>query len=473
MSPTIALLLAALAAPPASSDVEDPTPEAPRDPWLQRWPAERNIGTLDVFGGLMVMRPQLELFEPDPAAVDQGYVPLRSVAPEIGARVGFFPGRVVGLELEGSLMPTRTTTRRSALVWAVRGNVLLQLPTYSLTPFAVVGPSLLGVASGEGAVGHDQDFGVHFGVGLRAQLNRHLGLRLDIRDTLTSRRGLDAGFAHTPEVLLSVSVSLGRSPSLTPLPTSGRTRDDVDGDGVPNEVDACPSVGGYEQYRGCLDDPLGDRDGDGVVDAEDLCVDTPGEPDIGCPYIHEAYDMDGDGIDNESDRCPSIAGLSQYQGCPDTDGDGIHDLDDECADQSENYNGFADDDGCPDQRPFVLPIKPLFFDDVSFERGRHRIGAESYPVLDDAVEKLESFTEVRLEIRGHTDSAGREEDNLRISLERAQAVKDYLVEHGIEPERLEVRGVGSTQPIARNDTDRGRAANRRVELRIVSASDRR
>jgi len=91
--------------------------------------------------------------------------------------------------------------------------------------------------------------------------------------------------------------------------------------------------------------------------------------------------------------------------------------------------------------------------------------------LNEAGKALSSdaLSGMRIEIAGHTDSIGAEEANLRLSRERARAVKDFLCErHGISPDRLICRGYGESRPVASNETEEGRARNRRVVFRSLS-----
>ncbi len=75
---------------------------------------------------------------------------------------------------------------------------------------------------------------------------------------------------------------------------------------------------------------------------------------------------------------------------------------------------------------------------------------------------------MKIEIAGHTDSVGSEMYNLRLSEARANAVRDYLIQHGISPDRLIAKGYGESRPIAPNTTREGRAKNRRVEFTVIS-----
>jgi len=108
------------------------------------------------------------------------------------------------------------------------------------------------------------------------------------------------------------------------------------------------------------------------------------------------------------------------------------------------------------------------FRDINFEFGSAKIteGTKSY--LDAVVLLMSKTDNINLVVEGHTDNVGSEETNEQLSLDRAKAVVDYLVSKGIEPSRLSFKGLGSTMPIASNDSQEGRERNRRVEMEIIA-----
>lgn len=105
---------------------------------------------------------------------------------------------------------------------------------------------------------------------------------------------------------------------------------------------------------------------------------------------------------------------------------------------------------------------------VFFAPGSPILDLESSVDLDRAVSFLRANPEVRVEIGGHTDSEGSPEENERLSLDRAESVKAYMVGNRVDPKRIEVVGYGQTRPIAENTSPEGRALNRRVEMRILA-----
>src|SRR5262249_3825185 len=105
---------------------------------------------------------------------------------------------------------------------------------------------------------------------------------------------------------------------------------------------------------------------------------------------------------------------------------------------------------------------------IRFVNGTAQLAPDTAPVLDGVVDVLVNHKEIkRLRVEGHTDDVGVAGANQQLSRDRAAAVVQYLVEQGIDPERLLAEGYGASRPIAPNLTRRGREQNRRVEFHIV------
>jgi outer membrane protein OmpA-like peptidoglycan-associated protein len=255
--------------------------------------------------------------------------------------------------------------------------------------------------------------------------------------------GLSRGWG-TPDVRAFVQV--GASKKAAPAPEPEPEPVDTDGDGVLDDADRCPEtpedVDGFEDTDGCLDD---DNDADGVSDATDACPMQPEDAD----------------------------GFADDDGCPDddNDGDGIADVDDACINAAEVLNGVDDTDGCPDEAAAVLDEDKgeiVIIDQVYFDLGKATIRAESHGILDAVAAVLAANPDVAgVEVQGHTDVRGSAASNLRLSQERVDAVRAYLIEAGIDADRLIAKGYGETQPIVEARTEAEHAQNRRVQFVVL------
>ncbi len=183
-------------------------------------------------------------------------------------------------------------------------------------------------------------------------------------------------------------------------------------------------------------------------------------------------DRDGDGIPDRDDRCPRRAedrdGYMDEDGCPeaDNDRDGVLDHADGCPNAPENRDGVDDGDGCPDhirvEGGLITTIEPVYF-----RTGSDEILPRSHGMLREVASVMQANPSMRLRIEGHTDNMGARDDNLRLSVRRARSVRRFLIENGVEEDRLTARGYGERRPIASNATARGRFRNRRVEFHIT------
>lgn len=141
----------------------------------------------------------------------------------------------------------------------------------------------------------------------------------------------------------------------------------------------------------------------------------------------------------------------------DSDGDGVVDSRDKCPGTPRGAK--VDGDGC------VL-AQTLTLRDVTFDFNSSRLTLNGQRILDTVVAFLRADPKVNLTVGGHTDGKGSAAYNLKLSQARAESVRNYLVEKGISAARLDAKGYGMAHPVASNDTEEGREANRRVELVI-------
>ena len=230
---------------------------------------------------------------------------------------------------------------------------------------------------------------------------------------------------------------------------------DTDGDGIPDKDDACPQVKGLKEFNGCPD-----TDGDGIPDKDDACPEVAGPKQFnGCP------DTDGDGIADKDDKCPDVAGPAENGGCPwpDTDGDGVLDKDDLCPEVA----GPASNKGCPEPDEKEQKQLNQYAKTILFDTGKATIKFQSAEVLNQILNVLKKYPNSRFRIEGHTDSVGKKAKNMILSQNRADAVKVYLIQGGIDASRLESQGFGPEKPIASNKNKKGRELNRRVEINLI------
>lgn len=191
-----------------------------------------------------------------------------------------------------------------------------------------------------------------------------------------------------------------------------------------------------------LDDGVEDENHNGVLDADET------DPRV--------RDTDGGGIPDHAERMDRRQD-PRNPNDDDRDGDGVADHVDQCLDSpADSAVGPA---GCPALQDTIR------LEGVRFETGSAQISEESLPHLFEALSLIQHFPDVRFEIAGHTDSRGREANNRRLSQRRADAILRWLVEYGADSARFEARGYGSSQPTDTNQTEDGRARNRRIEFR--------
>ncbi len=238
------------------------------------------------------------------------------------------------------------------------------------------------------------------------------------------------------------------------------------------------------RQAGVLVDPRGcprDSDGDAIADGLDRCSETPRGATVdalGCPG-----DEDGDGVLDGLDRCPRTAAGARVNqtGCAPgqspnaptpTEAPTPTGAPPPPAAAAAVPPAITRDDAPP---PAAAPAKPSgkltagILPNVGFESGTARLSSSSYVALDSLVQILVADPGQRIEILAHTDNSGTAAANLHLTSLQADAVRNYLVTKGVPFQQVVARGMGSTVPLTPDTTPRGRAANRRVEVRPVTA----
>ncbi|MFK8036665.1 MAG: OmpA family protein [Crocinitomicaceae bacterium] len=151
-----------------------------------------------------------------------------------------------------------------------------------------------------------------------------------------------------------------------------------------------------------------------------------------------------------------------YDAHTDTDGDGVMDNLDECP----GVKGIADNYGCPAVSDEVKAILEGAIKGLVFATGSADINNASFSSLNKIVDLMKTDSTSKLILNGHTDNIGNAQNNQVLSLARAKAVRDYLVNREIATDRISPVGYGQTKPHVSNETEEGRLENRRVEFRI-------
>lgn len=341
-------------------------------------------------------------------------------------------------------------------------------------PFLDVGAGAFILAAGD--LEGDEDYHIHWGLGLRGMLLDWLALRIDARHILGDPAPTDAIFSNMLEVTLGLDFyawAEDKTPPDTDLdgildpddqcpkvagPAATGGCPDADGDGIVDAQDKCPNTPGKVELQGCPD-----TDGDGIADADDKCPNTPGVVEHkGCPPPPppKPADRDKDGVADKDDKCPDVPGLAIFQGCPDTDRDGIQDKDDKCP----KIPGVKEEQGCLPKAvsKFTGAIKGIYF-----SSGSAKIRKKSYKTLNRAVKVLAKWKTVRLQVEGHTDNRGKDSSNMKLSQARAESVMAYFVSKGLDKNRFIAKGFGEEKPIASNKSGKGRGKNRRIEFTVI------
>jgi outer membrane protein OmpA-like peptidoglycan-associated protein len=292
-------------------------------------------------------------------------------------------------------------------------------------------------------------------------------------------RGLIAG-PGTPDLRGVASISYVPG-TVAPQPLKPveppKADGDADKDGVANSLDRCVNEAEdadmFDDTDGC---PDFDNDADGFLDPHDKCpLDAEDndsfQDDDGCPE----KDNDADGINDAQDKCADQPedkdGYEDVDGCPedDNDSDGMIDGKDGCPNEPETINGNTDDDGCPDRGDALVVVTPSGVEIIeAVQFNGTAVSKASTNVLNQIGATLRAHQEiVRLKIVVHVQPTGDDAKDQDRSDKRAAAVRDWLVQWGISPNRLSVMGLGGTKPLVPAKQKNSALINDRVELIIL------
>jgi OOP family OmpA-OmpF porin len=404
-----------------------------------------------------------------------------------GARMSFGSGSGLGtfvLEGEGSYfsLPTSGTTTQ----YIPSRARLLYTPT--------VGPVALMMGGGavrtdylvkEPVSTHSSGYGYTALAGFRLGMGNYLAFRAEgVLDYLTHPVNASVGVRRNTNRSVQAGLSIPlwsrrpepreeqpqaattAAPTATPAPAPVYaavdaprekpevTLPDADRDGVPDVRDACwgTAAGSTVDSAGCA--VYRDSDSDGVIDARDACPGTPATETLDGRGCITGRDGDDDGVPDARDRC---------QGTP--AGTPVNSIGCEVKAPAAAVAAPVAAPAAAPVEMFKGPARTVTLRGVNFAPWKDELTEGSLAVLDDVARQLIESPTVKVEIAGHTDNRGAYTRNLRLSFERAQAVRAYLVMRGVDADRLVARGYGMSKPITENSTAAGRAMNRRVELR--------
>ena len=331
---------------------------------------------------------------------------------------------------------TRSSTTTPILGWRSHAR-MDYLPEAFLTPFAVLGLGGETLLSGSSEMDTpDTDPLIYAGVGAKVNLLDDLSVRADFRAGLMASRSENS--TSLLEFFVGAEYRLGkRKKAAKPYVEDKPILDDsviVEGDKATGggETKGKNTTAGQ---AGLQTDKV-DTDGDGIFSNVDQCPDQP---------------EDKDAFEDE-DGCPD----------PDNDKDGILDAADKCPLEAENINQVEDEDGCPD-KDAAAELTGLYgvIEGVKFKPRKAVLVKSSEAELDKIYEILKNNPNLKIEIAAHTSKKGPKRKRTKLSSDRAETIKWYLVAKGANLDMLVAKGYGSDEPVD------GKAVER-VEIKKIS-----
>lgn len=367
-------------------------------------------------------------------------------------------------------------------------------PEYDLRPYAFAGFGYLGFSPDISPEGFSKNsegdasgsITLPLGVGLVWTISERLDFTAEFMKTLTFTDEMDNWVSEVNDNYNMVSFGLTfylgeRSEPVqpeAPVPVAPKDSDNdglLDNDEVSiyntdptnRDTDADGLIDGDEVTRYKTDPTLRDTDYDRLLDGEEVnshrtdpkVKDTDND---GCSDGDEVLDMNTNPLekDTDGDALGDCDEKNVYRTNPlvkDTDGDSADD-------------GKEVRDGTDPLVADVLQIKEsgeIVLEGINFETNSANITPDSDPILRKALNTLRTNPDLRVEIQGHTDDVGGNAANSRLSERRANAVRDYMVQGGIDPTRMTARGYGEEQPLVPNDSPENRSRNRRIQFRVI------
>lgn len=380
------------------------------------------------------------------------------------------------------------------------GALQMQLfPEYDLRPYGFAGfgfltfdPTITGNDRFNSALAGLKEDGTSsltlpMGLGVSWTLSERFDFFAEYMKTLTFSDAMDKWVSEDNDnynaINFGLTLYLGdrqRAPQKpeAPLPQAPK---DTDGDGLldddevsvyntdPNnrDTDGDGLSDGDEVNTYKTDPTLRDTDYDRLLDGEEVLTHRT-DPKL--------KDTDGDGCGDGDE----VLDMKTNPLNKDTDGDGLTDCDERNVYRTNPLVKDTDTDGADDGKEVRDGTDPLVADvlkieesgeivleGITFETNSAQIRPESEQTLTKAVNTLRTNPQLRVEIQGHTDDVGSDRANLRLSDARANSVRDYLIQRGIDGGRMTAKGYGETDPLVPNDTNENRAKNRRIQFQVL------
>lgn len=299
---------------------------------------------------------------------------------------------------------------------------------------------------------NDSDLSAGYGIGKHFDYSERLKVIVEI-----------AGYHDLRENYNDSSLKFGLAYTFGNSSTPA-TPADADQDGVYDNVDQCPNTafGVRVDSTGCNID----QDGDGVYNADDKCPNTPEGVRVdamGCNW-----DQDGDGVANTIDKCPNTPAGTKVgaKGCSleiDSDQDGILDIKDQCAETP--LTDKVDAMGCS----IFEDVEVRESVKVTFANNSSVIENKDDPRFQEFADFMNRFPNTSTAIEGHASAPGDADYNMGLSLKRARAVRQLLIDkYGIDADRLSAEGFGETQLLDTSNTKAANQINRRIEARVTA-----
>ncbi|MBI3365841.1 MAG: OmpA family protein [Ignavibacteriae bacterium] len=295
---------------------------------------------------------------------------------------------------------------------------------------------------------HSVDLALDIGAGLEYRVSSNSALLFDVRyshglSDIYNNPSIPSAKSYGISLMAGLLFNITRSEEVVaekpPVEPAKQVIIDTDGDGLPDDDEI--NIYKTNPYQA-------DSDGDGLKDGEEILT-------------YKTNPLNGDTDDDGLNDGAEVKKYKTDPLDPDTDHGGIKDG----PEVFRGTNPLDPSDDLPRKEEFKIDVgKAIVLAGVVFKTGSAEIGPASAAILEKAYNTLEQNPDILVGIHGHTDNVGKRAYNMKLSMARANAVKDYLVQRGIDEKRISTKGFGFDKPIASNDTPEGRQKNRRIEF---------